>query len=461
MDDKYSHFGDGKDILDGASSERDRIATMEAALRAVIRVAEAAKEPCEMDPESPAAIRNGRFASIAQVAAQGLGWCGGPALGAHGVAESEAPSTMPKCKSPRSAYVQGHKDARHAAAELVATASSGRSELLEALKEMVDAHAIPSSGCKERPAYERARALIQKHTKEPGETGMDERKTDGVTPVHPDEISEPEWRAICADAGVRARAFAGIYVECCQCDNCQHIGINDAPGEKAACNSCDWTGAAPQEDRCPGCGETGAMTRACPKCGGQYRCVAEGNIDAQGEPVPAGVRAVDPVQELRSALAEVATIAEHFIKFHGEDQAGQQASVDHAFALLTRGVKGDQRTTVESLFPSSTELWDVMHYHGLSLRYPLEKQQPQLRAVVEHFMRKAALGVKVTQGPSTADAILRELVESNKAVAAYRSADGLKEYRRLRDRHHAALQRAHDYAAGVPGTFNGQEKSNG
>jgi hypothetical protein len=33
-----------------------------------------------------------------------------------------------------SAYAEGHRDARHAAAELAAAASSGRSELLEALK---------------------------------------------------------------------------------------------------------------------------------------------------------------------------------------------------------------------------------------------------------------------------------------------------------------------------------------
>ena len=58
----------------------DRIATMEAALRAVMRMADEAKEPCSTDPESPAAIRNGRFASIAQVAAQGLGWVQGPPL---------------------------------------------------------------------------------------------------------------------------------------------------------------------------------------------------------------------------------------------------------------------------------------------------------------------------------------------------------------------------------------------
>lgn len=40
-------------------------------------------------------------------------------------------------------------------------------ELLAALIAMVDAHAVPSSGCKERPAYDAARAAIAKATGEP------------------------------------------------------------------------------------------------------------------------------------------------------------------------------------------------------------------------------------------------------------------------------------------------------
>lgn len=58
----------------------DRISTMEQALRAVMRMADAAKEPCSTDPESPAAIRNVTFASLAHVAAQGLGMVSGPSF---------------------------------------------------------------------------------------------------------------------------------------------------------------------------------------------------------------------------------------------------------------------------------------------------------------------------------------------------------------------------------------------
>lgn len=52
---------------------------MRDALLTIMRAADAAKEPCGMDPEGPAAIRNGAFATIALMAAQGLGMVSGPA----------------------------------------------------------------------------------------------------------------------------------------------------------------------------------------------------------------------------------------------------------------------------------------------------------------------------------------------------------------------------------------------
>ena len=36
-------------------------------------------------------------------------------------------------------------------------------ELVEALEAMVDSHVIPSSVCKDRPAYEKAIAILAKH----------------------------------------------------------------------------------------------------------------------------------------------------------------------------------------------------------------------------------------------------------------------------------------------------------
>lgn len=71
---------------------------------------------------------------------------------------------------------------------------------------------------------------------------------------------------------------ANIYVEARECHECGHVGINDDHESKAACNSCDWSGYSPNEDRCPGCGQDGAMTAACPKCGERYGLLAEKSI---------------------------------------------------------------------------------------------------------------------------------------------------------------------------------------
>ena len=50
------------------------------------------------------------------------------------------------------------------AAEIIAGVVAQRDALREALNEMLAAHAIPSTVCKERPAYEKARAAIAKAT---------------------------------------------------------------------------------------------------------------------------------------------------------------------------------------------------------------------------------------------------------------------------------------------------------
>ena len=60
-----------------------QLAEAQAALKTVMRNAELSKEPCDPDPESPAAIRNGKFAGLASIAAQGLGMVRGPSLTEH------------------------------------------------------------------------------------------------------------------------------------------------------------------------------------------------------------------------------------------------------------------------------------------------------------------------------------------------------------------------------------------
>ena len=71
------HLIDAADTIDNL---RAQLAEAQAALKTVMRNAELSKEPCDPDPESPAAIRNGKFAGLASIAAQGLGMVRGPSL---------------------------------------------------------------------------------------------------------------------------------------------------------------------------------------------------------------------------------------------------------------------------------------------------------------------------------------------------------------------------------------------
>ena len=71
------------DAADTIDNLRTQLAEAQAALKTVMRNAELSKEPCGPDPESPAATRNAKFASLASVAAQGLGMVRGPSLTEH------------------------------------------------------------------------------------------------------------------------------------------------------------------------------------------------------------------------------------------------------------------------------------------------------------------------------------------------------------------------------------------
>ena len=70
------------------------------------------------------------------------------------------------------------------------------------------------------------------------------------------------------------------YVECCECTDCGHVGINDAHQTDATCAMCDWSGPSPVEDQCPDCGKENVMGAACPKCSGPYRILAETHVAA-------------------------------------------------------------------------------------------------------------------------------------------------------------------------------------
>jgi hypothetical protein len=70
------------------------------------------------------------------------------------------------------------------------------------------------------------------------------------------------------------------YIECRECSECQHVGINDAGQHIAACNHCPWYGPSPAEDKCPACSRIGTMGAACPRCGALYNLIAEKSITA-------------------------------------------------------------------------------------------------------------------------------------------------------------------------------------
>lgn len=85
-----------------------------------------------------------------------------------------------------------------------------------------------------------------------------------------------QWAAFyCAVKAAPPAVPVESRYECRECDNCGHAGINDASTTEGACFSCEWSGPEPVEDKCPGCGDEGCMTAACPKCGARYRLVAE------------------------------------------------------------------------------------------------------------------------------------------------------------------------------------------
>lgn len=72
-----------------------------------------------------------------------------------------------------------------------------------------------------------------------------------------------------------------LRAEARQCDNCNHVGINDSGVGIGACHDCEWQGPEPIEDKCPGCDSENCMAAACPKCGARYVLLAEENLPIQ------------------------------------------------------------------------------------------------------------------------------------------------------------------------------------
>ena len=84
-----------------------------------------------------------------------------------------------------------------------------------------------------------------------------------------------------SEAAQPAEPWASIYVECRECVECGHTGINDSHDTDAACGyPCGWAGPSPIEDKCPGCQRENVMGSACPKCSGRYSILAEARLHA-------------------------------------------------------------------------------------------------------------------------------------------------------------------------------------
>lgn len=88
---------------------RAKLAEAHAALKIVMRNAELSKEPCSPDPESPAAVRNAKFASLSSIAALGLGMVSGPSLTAQ-LAEAQRDSERLDWMIEQRAYVVSDPD---------------------------------------------------------------------------------------------------------------------------------------------------------------------------------------------------------------------------------------------------------------------------------------------------------------------------------------------------------------
>jgi hypothetical protein len=100
------------------------------------------------------------------------------------------------------------------------------------------------------------------------------------------------------DLNTAREQLATLYVECRECSNCGHIGINDDAAGMAACNTCDWNGPSPKEDHCPGCGRDGTMSGSCPECGYRTNLLAEAHLAAPGAAIAAREQELEAGGEL-------------------------------------------------------------------------------------------------------------------------------------------------------------------
>lgn len=100
-----------------------------------------------------------------------------------------------------------------------------------------------------------------------------------------------------------------FYVEARQCEDCDHLGINDSSDTVSACSDCEWRGPTPDEDKCPGCAHQNCMAVACPICGGRYRFLADRWLEHDTAPAAERVQEKAEPVEISSKLTDSARSA--------------------------------------------------------------------------------------------------------------------------------------------------------
>ncbi|MDI3652242.1 hypothetical protein QK396_25450 [Pseudomonas aeruginosa] len=183
-----------------------------------------------------------------------------------------------------------------------------------------------------------------------------------------------------------------VYVEARQCDECQHVGINDSADGLAACHDCDWTGPEPDEDKCPDCQRENCMAAACPECGGRYDLVAEANITAPAGQVPQAW--LDVQAERRRQITAEGWTPEH----DDEHDNGEMARAAACYALAGSSAPNDGTA---ALLVSLAWPWDEQWWKPTTTRRDLVKACALALAEIERLDR-AGISQNPQPGATTA-----------------------------------------------------------
>lgn len=186
--------------------------------------------------------------------------------------------------------------------------------------------------------------------------------------------------AICPEQNWNSRAAlsqsAGsaepVIVECRECVNCGHVGIDDMHDTNAHCSNCDWHGPSPSEDACPGCAQTGTMGAACPKCSDAYRLLCDAKVAAPQRQAAGDGLTDEQIHDLWCSIPTQGGIDEDIVPF--------------ARALLAIAAPRQPGEVV-----AGVPAYDVKNEVGLSLRdyEQIEAEASRMEASAQQDEREA------------------------------------------------------------------------